>query len=150
MPAARPARLLPLALLGLLAARPAAADRWTALGPPGGDVRSLAADPRDPRGGHLGPADGGPHRSGHAGQRWSRLDPGFPARGMSLDDLVVGPDGSLLVAYWEVQGPGGGVARSADGGRTFTVLAGLAGQGVRALAQAAGAPEVLVAGTLDG
>lgn len=119
-------------------------------GPPGGDVRSLAADPRDPRVVYLGTADGVLYRSEDAGGLWSRLSPGFPQRGMSLDDLVVGPDGTLFVGYWEVQGPGGGVARSGDGGRTFTVFPGLTGQGVRALAQAAGAPQVLVAGTLAG
>jgi photosystem II stability/assembly factor-like uncharacterized protein len=139
-------------LLLLLAAdgRAESAPGWVAIGPPGGDVRSLAADPRDPRVVYLGTADGVLYRSDDAGSRWSRLSPGFPQRGMSLDDLVVGPDGTLFVGYWEVQGAGGGVARSADGGRSFTVLTGVAGQGVRALAQAAGSPQVLVAGTLAG
>jgi photosystem II stability/assembly factor-like uncharacterized protein len=120
------------------------------MGPPGGDVRSLAADPRDSRVVYLGTADGVLYRSEDAGLHWAQLAPGFPQRGMSLDDLVVGPDGTLFVGYWEVQGPGGGVARSDDGGHTFTVLSGLPGLGVRALAQAAGAPQVLVAGTLAG
>ena len=125
-----------------------AAEAWVSLGPPGGDVRSLAADPRDARVLYLGTADGVVYRSDDAGLRWQRLEPGFPQRGMSLDDMVVGPEGTLYVAYWEVNGPGGGVARSADGGRHFTVL--LDGQGVRALTLAPSDSRVLVAGTPGG
>ncbi|HEY6549173.1 MAG TPA: transcriptional regulator, partial [Vicinamibacteria bacterium] len=149
MRAQRSSLLAGFLLVGAAVPR-AAAEAWQPMGPPGGDVRSLAADPRDPRVVYLGTADGVLYRSADAGSSWTRLSPGFPQRGMSLDDLVVGPDGTLFVAYWEVQGSGGGVARSTDGGRTFSVPSGLAGQGVRALAQAASAPQVLVAGTLGG
>lgn len=137
----------------VLASREAGAESWVPVGPPGGDVRSLAGDPRDPRVLYLGTADGVLYRSEDGGGRWQRLAPGFPQHGMSLDDLVVGPDGTLYVGYWELDGPGGGVARSDDGGRHFTVLAGLGGdmpQGVRALALAPGDPRVLVAGTHRG
>ena len=39
-------------------AMPAAAATWAPVGPPGGDVRSLAVDPRDPDVVYLGTADG--------------------------------------------------------------------------------------------
>jgi photosystem II stability/assembly factor-like uncharacterized protein len=143
-----------LLLVGLVlgAPRPSAlgAEAWIPSGPPGGDVRSLAADPRDPRVLYLGTADGVLYRSADAGQSWQRLSPGFPKRGVSLDDLEVDPDGVVYVAYWEVTGQGGGVARSADGGRTFKVLEGIEGEGVRAFAIAPSDPRVLVAGTLSG
>ena len=45
--------------------------------------------------------------------------------------------GPLSVGFWEVAGSGGGVARSDDGGRTFTLLEGIAGRPVRGLAVAA-------------
>lgn len=131
-------------------AMPAAAATWAPVGPPGGDVRSLAVDPRDPDVVYLGTADGILFRSDDAGRRWRRLDPGFPQRGMSLDDVHVAPDGSLLVGYWEVQGSGGGIARSVDGGRSFTPLPGMSGRAVRGLAIAASDPRILVATTLDG
>jgi photosystem II stability/assembly factor-like uncharacterized protein len=140
----------PLVLLGLLAAAPASAQVWVPMGPPGGDVRSLASDPRQPQRIYLGTADGVLYRSEDAGQSWQRMAPGFPERGQSLDDLVVDRRGTVWVGYWEVRGTGGGVARSDDGGRTFTLLPGIQGHAVRALAQSAAYPNVLVAGTLTG
>jgi photosystem II stability/assembly factor-like uncharacterized protein len=143
-------RLSAVAVL-MLSSLAAEAQTWLpAGGPPGGDVRALAADPRHPNRLYLGSADGYVYRSEDAGRRWERTVPGFPLRGMSLDDLVIGPEGELWVGYWEVAGSGGGVARSTDGGRTFAVLAGMAGQSVRALALAPSSPDVLVAGTLAG
>ncbi len=130
---------------------PAAAQTWLpAGGPPGGDVRGLAADPRDPGVLYLGTADGQLYRSEDAGQHWRRTTPGFPLRGMSLDEIVVGPAGDLVVAYWEVAGAGGGIARSTDEGRTFSILAGIQGESVRALALAPSRPQVLLAGSLSG
>ncbi len=135
-------------LLGL--APPAAAQTWTPTGPTGGDVRALASDPRDARVLFLGTADGFMYRSADAGESWHRLLPGFPERGQSLDNVSVDPRGRVLVGYWEVQGTGGGVARSEDGGRSFELLQGIAGESVRALAVAPSNPEILVAGAISG
>ena len=135
-------------LLALAAA--ARGESWVSVGPPGGDVRSLASDPRDSRLVYLGTADGVLYRSHDGGRRWERSDPGFPLRGMSLDELRVDGRGRLYVGYWQVQGTGGGVGLSTDGGRTVELLPGIAGQSVRALALFASDPEVVVAGTLAG
>jgi photosystem II stability/assembly factor-like uncharacterized protein len=128
----------------------AAAQTWIPVGPPGGDVRSLAADPRDPRQLYLGTSNGLLYRSEDSGAHWRRLSPGFPRRSQSLDNIVVDARGVVLVGYWEVGGGGGGVARSTDGGNTFTILKGIEGQSVRALAVAPNNPQVLAAGTLTG
>jgi photosystem II stability/assembly factor-like uncharacterized protein len=141
-----------LAALGvvLAGAAPVAAQTWKAIGPTGGDVRALASDPRDPRSVFLGTADGVVYRSDDAGLSWRRLAPGFPLRGMSLDNLTIDSRGRLLVGYWEVAGTGGGVARSIDGGRTFEILDAIRGHSVRALATHPANPDVVVAGALDG
>src|SRR6185295_18379924 len=97
----------------------AGAQTWIPVGRPGGDVRALAADPRDPRHIYLGTADGVLYRSEDAGEHWKRLSPGFPKRGQSLDEIAVDARGVVLVGYWEVRGNGGGVARSTDGGKTW-------------------------------
>jgi photosystem II stability/assembly factor-like uncharacterized protein len=133
-----------------LAPTGASAQTWVPMGPPGGDVRSLAADPRDPRRIYLGTADGVLYRSDDAGLRWRRLHPGFPRRGQSLDDLVVDRRGAVIVGFWEVSGSGGGVARSTDGGKTFSLLPGIEGQAVRALALAGPGDRTLLVGTLGG
>ena len=139
-----------IAVALILGALPAPAETWAPVGPPGGDARALALDPRDPRVVYLGTANGNFYRSEDAGRRWKRQEPGFPLRGMSLDDIVVSPEGTVLVGYWSVNGSGGGVARSDDGGRTFTLLPDIAGQSVRALALAPSDSGIVVAGTLKG
>lgn len=145
-------RIALLAALGILTAlgAPARAQSWVPVGPPGGDVRSLAAHPKTPRIVYLGTAGGVLYRSEDSGRSWGRLSPGFPLNGMSLDDLAIAPDGSVFVGYWALRGAGGGVARSDDGGKTFTVLPGISGQAVKALALAPTDSDTVVAGTLSG
>ena len=128
----------------------ARAQSWIPVGPPGGNVRALASDPRDPQRIYLGTADGILYRSDDGGLRWHRLNPGFPLRRCSLDQIAVDRRGTVFVGYWEVQGSGGGVARSSDGGRTFAVLDGVDGESVRALAVAPSDPKVIAAGTPTG
>ena len=144
------AHTLALVLMALAAPVLASAQTWIPVGPPGGDVRAMAADPRDPRIIYLGTSDGLLYRSDDSGARWRRLSPGFPRRGQSLDEIAVDSRGVVLVGYWEVVGSGGGVARSADGGNTFTILKGIEGQSVRALAIAPSNPQILAAGTIAG
>jgi photosystem II stability/assembly factor-like uncharacterized protein len=134
----------------VLTAMPARAQSWVPIGAPGGSVRVLAEDPSHPQRIYLGTADGILYRSEDGGRRWHRLAPGFPLRGYSLDEIVVDADGVVFVGYWEVQGRGGGVARSTDAGQTFTLLKGIRGQSVRALAMAPSNPKMIAAGTLAG
>ena len=124
--------------------------QWIPAGPPGGDARALAFDPRRPQVVYAGTSDGILYRSDNAAETWHRLSPGFPHRGYSLDEIVIDDRGRLLIAYWEVAGPGGGIARSDDGGLNFTLLPGIKGESVRALAVAPGRPDILVAGSLTG
>src|SRR5260370_32366117 len=144
------AALLPGLALCVLAPRPVAGASWSPAGPWGGDVRCLAADSRNPQIVYLGTSSGLLHRSAGGGRQWRRGTPGFAARGMSLDDLAVDAAGTLYVGYWEVHGAGGGVARSRDGGVTFELLEGIAGQPVKALSVAPSDPGSLVVGTRDG
>ncbi len=142
-----------LAFVILLAtALPAAGQTWRPMGPPGGDVRSLAVDPNDPRRIYLGTSDGHLFGSRDAGEHWQLLGRAGPRLDAVVTAILVDPrDAHILYASTWTQdvAAGGGVFRSADGGATWSA-AGLAGKAVRALVQAPSNPEVLVAGTLDG
>src|SRR5260370_26711986 len=133
--------------VALLAATPCArAQSWMAVGLPGGDVRALAADPRDPRVVYLGTADGILYRSGDGGASWRRSQPGFPLRGMSLDQIIVDTAGAVLVGYWEGTGPGGGVGRGRDEGGSFTILPEMGGRTGRGRRGAPAPPATLPGG----
>lgn len=140
--------LLVLSVLTSLAATREPA--WNPIGPEGGNVRALVADPQEPKRVYLGTSDGMLYRSDDGGRHWLRPSPGFPSRGVSLDQIVVDDHGAVIVGWWEVGGSTGGVARSEDGGRTFTTLRGLGSAPVRALALAPGDSRCLAAGTPEG
>src|ERR1017187_2688800 len=125
---------------------------WTPLGPPGGDARALVADPSRPSRLFLGTADGHIFGSEDSGAHWTLFGRASSRFDAVITAIVVDPrDGNVLFAssWTRDSAAGGGVFRSADGGRSWSG-AGLVGQSVRALAMAPSDPNVLVAGTLDG
>ena len=144
---------LAIAIVWLVAgAGPMDAQVWRAMGPPGGDVRSLAADPRNPERLFLGTSDGHIFGSDDAGDHWELLGRAGQRRDAVVTAIRVDPrDSQILFAGTWTQDPaaGGGVFRSSDGGKNWQP-SGLAGEAVRALAQALSDPDVLVAGTLKG
>jgi len=138
-------------MLGACAAR--AQDLpWQSLGPAGGDVRSLAADPHNSLQVYLGTSDGHVFGSTDGGEHWQLLGRAGDRSDGVVAALVVDRRDSqrLFAALWTLDPRGGGgVYRSDDGGRHWRRV-GLAGEAVRALAQSPSAPEILVAGTLTG
>lgn len=106
----------------LLGAAPLAAgvDRWTAVGPAGGEISILAADPADSRVLYAGSRWGGLFKSLDGGRRWIELAGGLPVgevRALAIDPL----DRDTL--YVSVNAPGThGFYASADGGRRFSPL----------------------------
>lgn len=133
-----------------MVASPSRAQSWVPVGAPGGNVRAMTQDPRDPDRIYLGTADGILYRTDDGGGQWTRMTPGFPKRDCSLDDIEVDSHGHVYVGYWNVHGQGGGVAKSEDGGRNFTLLSGIDGESVRALTIAPSDQDVIAAGTLTG
>jgi photosystem II stability/assembly factor-like uncharacterized protein len=136
-------------LVGFL---PVAAQTWRPLGPPGGDVRTLTRDPHDPDRLYLGTADGHLFLSQNAGQSWVLLSRvGGDRTDHVLTHILVDPRNPhwLYASAWSRQTGGGGVFRSRDRGHSWE-LVGLGGENVRALAQSASHPDVLIAGSLTG
>lgn len=139
---------------GLLLASfcPAVAQTWRPLGPPGGDVRTLARDPHEPDRLYLGTADGHLFLSQNGGRSWVLLSRvGGNRTDHVLTHILVDPRDPhwLYASAWSRQAGGGGVFRSRDRGQSWE-LAGLGGENVRALAQSASHPDILIAGTLTG
>jgi photosystem II stability/assembly factor-like uncharacterized protein len=136
----------------LLCAGAAHAQSWRSMGPPGGDVRVLAADSANPRRLFLGTADGHIFGSDDAGDHWSLVGRAGNRQDSVVTGIIVGASESrrLLVSTWSQDGTaGGGIFRSDDGGHSWQA-AGLAGHAVRAMAAAPSDARVIVAGALDG
>jgi photosystem II stability/assembly factor-like uncharacterized protein len=128
---------------------PANAQTWTSVGPLGGDVRALVSDPVRPNVLYLGTADGYIFSSEDAGEHW---EPRGRVTNGVITTIIATSDssGALYAAVWtgEVNGEGGGVFLSRDGGRTWRG-SGLEGHAVRALVQAPSDKNILIAGALD-
>ncbi|HUK23074.1 MAG TPA: hypothetical protein VLV49_00740 [Terriglobales bacterium] len=144
--------LITLVIVFCLAATGWAAA-WPALGPDGGDVRSLSYDPQKPDHLYLGTATGTIYFSKDDGRTWERFAHLGVGDDYVLDHIVVNPQNSkvIYVGAWSVENQTTGeLFRSGDGGKTWASLPGMKGKSVRALAMSASNPNVLVAGALDG
>ena len=128
------------------------AGQWTALGPDGGDVRSLSFDPQNPDRIYLGTSTGTLFLSADGGHNWSRLAH-LGGDDNVLDHIVIDPQNPkhIYVSAWSVVNQqAGDVFRSRDGGNNWEALPGVHGKSVRALAIAPYDSKVLVIGALDG
>jgi photosystem II stability/assembly factor-like uncharacterized protein len=139
-----------LALL-LLLTLSAKAQNWRQVGPPGGDVQSLAAAPGSARILYLGTSDGHVFGSRDGGEHWSLLGRIGEHHDDVIMSMVVDPrsPNTLYATSWTLISHGGGVYRSTDAGHSWQLI-GLEGRVVRAIAQAPSNPDILVAGATDG
>jgi photosystem II stability/assembly factor-like uncharacterized protein len=125
---------------------------WTAVGPDGGDARSFASDPSDPKHLYLGTETSWIYESRDGGANWVRIGKLSNSNDLIIDNLLVDSSDpkTLLAGAWKVDERGGGLYISHDGGRIWTPIADMAGQSVRAIAQAASNSKIYIAGTLSG
>src|SRR5580700_5566735 len=127
------------------------AQTWRQVGPPGGDVQSLAAVPGNTRNLFLGTSDGHVFGSRDGGDHWALLG----RIGEHHDDVIMSmvvdarSANTIYATSWTLSSRGGGVYRSADAGHTWQLI-GLEGLVVRAIAQARSNPDLLIAGATDG
>jgi photosystem II stability/assembly factor-like uncharacterized protein len=140
-------------VVGLFFATTLWAGQWTALGPDGGDVRSLAYDPHNPDHIYLGTNSGTMFVSSDGGHSWSRFAHLGSGDDYVLDHIAVDPKNpkKIYVSAWSVENQqAGDLFRSHDGGKNWEALPGMHGKSIRAMAIAASDSNVLVAGALDG
>jgi photosystem II stability/assembly factor-like uncharacterized protein len=129
-----------------------ASGSWQALGPDGGDARSLAYDSHNPDHLLLGTSTGQLFVSDDAGHNWAR----FARLGGDdyvLDHITIDPQNPkhIYVSAWSVSSQQiGDVFRTRDGGKNWTPLPAMHGKSIRAMAMFHGDSKVLVVGALDG
>src|SRR5262249_15648730 len=126
--------------------------QWKPVGPEGGDVRSLAYDPKNPDRILLGTSAGQVYVSTDAGSSWSRFARIGKGNDYVLDNILFDPGqgGLFYVAAWTIEGGGGHLFRGGDDGKTWEAIKPMEGKSIRALAMAASDPSTLVVGALDG
>jgi photosystem II stability/assembly factor-like uncharacterized protein len=141
-------------LLALSPSQPSLAQSafWVPVGPDGGDARSFAPDPTDPKHVYLGTTNSWIYQTEDGGASWHRLAKLAKSDDLILDNVVVDQSDpkTLLVGAWIVDHPGGGLFISHDAGKTWTTVDAMKDQSIRALTQAPSDPKVLIAGTLKG
>lgn len=127
-------------------------NSWISVGPDGGDVRSLSADPANPSRVLLGTSAGQIYQSEDSGRTWQRFVRIGKGNDYVVDHIVFDPKqrGVIYVAAWTLEREGGSVFKSTDDGHSWKPLAGIEGKSVRALAMAPSDPNTLIAGALDG
>ena len=125
---------------------------WSAVGPAGGDARTFAAVPGQPNHLYLGTTNSWIYESLDRGSSWHRLSKLDSEDGLVLDHILVDPTNpsTLYVAAWTFDRPDGGLWISHDGGKSWSVTAGLRGQSIRTFVQAPSNPKMFFAGTLNG
>lgn len=146
-------KTLLLVLLALCCASAAWAGQWTALGPDGGDVRSLAYDPQNPDHIFLGTSTGTLFSSTDGGKNWVRFAHLGSGDDYVIDHLAIDPQSpnKMFAAAWSVETQqAGDLFRSDDSGATWQTTPAMHGKSIRALAIAASDTKTLVAGAVDG
>jgi photosystem II stability/assembly factor-like uncharacterized protein len=125
---------------------------WFPLGPFGGDARSFAADPMDPKHIYLGTATGWVYDTHDGGATWKRVAQIAHRNDLVIDHILPDPidPQRLFVAAWTADKPDGGIWISDDAGVTWVAQAEMHGQSILALERSTSNPKELVAGTLRG
>ena len=140
-------------ILALCCASAAWAGQWTALGPDGGDVRSLTYDPQNPDHIFLGTSTGSLFTSTDGGHSWTKFAHLGNGDDYVIDHLAIDPQSpnKMYAAAWSVENQqAGDLFRSNDGGTTWETTPAMHGKSIRAMAISASDSKTLVAGALDG
>lgn len=123
---------------------------WRPTGPPGGDVRDLVIDPKNPDRFYFGTLDGQIYTSADGGKRWELLY-NFNRPKLFVDHILVDPrDSKTLYAAAHRHKQPGGFFKSTDGGRKWKESSELKNEALHSLTQSESHPDVLIAGTFNG
>lgn len=125
-------------------------EDWRTSGPPGGDVRALVVDPRNPARFYFGTLDGQIYASYDGARSW-RLLYNFNIPRLFVDHILVDPrDSNTIYMGAHRHKEAGGFFKSTDGGRKWRESKELKNEAIHSLAQSEFNPNVLIAGTFNG
>jgi len=125
-------------------------EDWLTSGPPGGDVRALVVDPKDPARFYFGTLDGQIYTSSDGARSW-RLLYNFNVPRLFVDHILIDPrDSNTLYMGAHRHKEPGGFFKSTDGGRRWRESKELKNEAIHSLAQSEFNPNVLIAGTFNG
>src|SRR5438270_7085543 len=98
-----------------------AGNTWISVGPDGGDVRTLAADPANPARILLGTSAGQIYQSEDGGKTWLRFVRIGKGNDYVVDHIIFDSKqpGVIYVAAWTLESEGGSVFKSTDDGHTW-------------------------------
>ena len=132
-----------------LTAADAPVSDWHIAGPFGGSAKSVGLDPKNPNIVLAGAMNSLLYRSQDGGQTWQLLD--FPKRNLSeVTCVLVDPSDSKHYMAGIISADGGGLFDSIDEGKTWSIVNGVTGFGVRSLVAAPSKPTRFISGTLHG
>ena len=140
-------------LLALCLTSAAWAGQWTALGPDGGDVRSLTYDPQNPDHIFLGTSTGSLFSSTDGGKNWAKFAHLGSGDDYVIDHLAIDPQNpnKMYAAAWSVETQqAGDVFHTEDAGKSWETMPAMHGKSIRAMAVSASDSQTLVAGAVDG
>jgi len=125
-------------------------NEWQVVGPAGGDVRSIAVDPRDKNRLYISTLDGQIHTSPDGGRSWKLLV-NLNEPELILDNLIVdSKDSNFLYTSGHRHKNPGGFFRSTDGGATWKAAKELKNEPIYAMTQSGFDPKVLLVGGANG
>lgn len=121
--------------------------RWQMIGPSGGDIRSIAVDPRNKNNIYVSTLDSQVYGSSDAGRTW-RLLAIFSRPQLTLDQLIIDSRDSRVIYVSGHRGrEPGGFFKTADGGATWKESKELRNEAVHAMTQSKSNPNLLIVGT---
>jgi photosystem II stability/assembly factor-like uncharacterized protein len=120
---------------------------WQVTGPSGGDVRSVAIDPKDVNRLYISTLDGQIYTSADAGRSWVMLV-NLNEPQLIIDNVLVDrSDSNRIYASGHRGNDAGGFFYSTDAGKTWKESKELREESVHSLTQAAENPKMLIVGT---
>ncbi len=125
-------------------------QNWQMLGPTGGDVRSIAIDPKNSRRIFISTLDGQVYRSENGGGSWELLA-NFYRPQLILDDLMIDSrDSNVIYTSGHRHTLAGGFFKTTDGGKTWKEAKELSKEAIHSMTQSPLDPNTITVGTING